>query len=66
MMLKGAKVFRKTRIIIGEPIYLDEYYDKKIGEQEIKELDEKLRNKMLLLQDELFKITEKGRRKKKK
>lgn len=66
MMLKGAKAFRKTHIIIGEPIYLDEYYDKKIGESEVKELDEKLRSEMLLLHDELFKITEKGKHKKRK
>lgn len=58
MMLKKAKAFRKTRIIIGEPIYLDEFYGKKLGEKEIAELDAIVTDAMLSLQDKLNEIIE--------
>ena len=64
MMLKKAKVFRKTRLIIGKPIYLEGYYDKKLGEKEIAELDEIVTNAMLSEQDKLARIIEERKLKK--
>ena len=56
MMLKKAKPFRKTRIIVGEPFYLEEYYGKKLGDKEIAELDGIITESMLSLQDKLAEI----------
>lgn len=53
MMQKKARLFRKTRIIVGKPINLDEYYDKKLGVDEINDLGTLVRNKMIEIQTEL-------------
>lgn len=53
MMQKKARLFRKTRIIVGKPINLDEYYDKKLGVDEINVLGTLVRNKMIEIQTEL-------------
>lgn len=60
MMLKKAKLFRKTRIIVGKPIYLDEYYDKKLSVDEINDLGTLVRNKMIEIQTELNTILNGG------
>ena len=53
MMQKKARLFRKTRIIVGKPINLDEYYDKKLCIDEINDLGTLVRNKMIEIQTEL-------------
>ena len=60
MMLKKARLFRKTRIIVGKPIYLDEYYDKKLSVDEINDLGTLVRNKMIEIQTELNTILNGG------
>ncbi len=48
LMLSGkAKLFKRTHLIVGKPFEFDEYYDKKITEENLKKMDEILRNKML-------------------
>lgn len=44
---KKPKYFRCTHILIGEPIELTEYYDRKLSEEEVIGVDEMLRGKML-------------------
>ena len=56
MMLKKAKIFSKTKIIVGEPIFFDEYYDKKLSNDEINELGILIREKMIKCQKELAEI----------
>ena len=59
MMLKKAKMFSKTKIIIGKPFELSEYYGKKISEEDIDALDQIVREKMIEQQNELKQITAK-------
>lgn len=56
MMLKKSKIFRKTKIIIGKPFELEEYYGKKLTEQDIAEMDKIVREKMIEQQDILKNI----------
>ena len=62
MMLKKAKIFRKTRIIIGKPFEFSEYYGKKLSEEDIANLDQMLREKMIEQQDILKQIVAKGKK----
>lgn len=59
MMLKKAKIFRKTHLIIGKPFELSDYYGKKLTEEDMVELAEIVRSKMIeqqnLLKDKLAK-----------
>mgnify|MGYP001638881507 CR=1 FL=1 len=47
MIYKKPKPFRLNHILIGEPFELSEYYDRKLTEEDIREADEKLRNRLL-------------------
>ncbi len=47
MMYKKPRFFRCTHILIGDPIELTEYYDRKLTEADFTEADEKLRDCML-------------------
>ncbi len=61
MMLKKAKAFRKTKIIIGKPFELTEFYGKKLTDQDISEMDKIIREKMIEQQELLEKMTKKGK-----
>lgn len=41
------RFFRCTHILMGEPFELSEYYDRKLSEEEIKEVDDALRDHMI-------------------
>ena len=47
VMYKKPRLFRCTHVLIGEPIELTEYYDRKLSEEELAEVDNKLRDFML-------------------
>ena len=47
VMYKKPKFFRCTHILIGEPFELSEYYDKKLTDEELKQADSILHNRML-------------------
>lgn len=47
VMYKKPRLFRCTHVLIGEPIELTDYYDRKISEEELAEVDNKLRDFML-------------------
>lgn len=54
MMLSGkAKLFRKTKLIIGKPFELAEFYDKKLSENDLNEMSAILREKMLETQSKI-------------
>ena len=59
MMLKKAKIFRKTKIIIGKPFELTEYYGKKLSTEDIYCLDQIVRKKMIEQQDILKELSSK-------
>ena len=59
MMLKKAKIFRKTKIIIGKPFELTEYYGKKLSTEDIDCLDQIVRKKMIEQQDILKELSSK-------
>ncbi len=63
MMLKKAKIFRKTIMVIGKPIYLDEYYDKKLSDNELDELNQIVRENMIKQQQSMSDIIAKKRNK---
>lgn len=52
MIYKKPRFFRRTHILVGEPLELSEYYDRKPTEEEYVEADEKLRRVMLKLREE--------------
>lgn len=56
---RKAKIFRRTNMIIGKPFELDEFYDKKLTEQDIDALANKIRDKILNAKTELKQITKK-------
>lgn len=62
MMLKKAKMFSKTRIIIGKPFELSDYYGKKLSEEDIAYLDQIVREKMIEQQDILKQLVAKGKK----
>lgn len=64
MMLKKAKIFRKTHIIIGKPFELTEYYGKKLTDEDMKNLAEIVRSKMIGQQELLKNSLLKGKKKK--
>lgn len=59
MMLKKSKIFRKTKIIIGKPFELEEFYGKKLTEQNIAEMDKIVSEKMIEQQEILENMTKK-------
>ena len=57
MMLNGkAKPFRKTHLIIGKPFELNSFYDKKLSDSDMKEMEQIVRDKMIEQQNNLFNI----------
>lgn len=47
MFLKKGKIFRRARLIIGKPFFLDDFYGKKLDEEEVEKLDKFVREKMI-------------------
>lgn len=47
VMYQKPRYFKMAHILVGEPIELTEYYDRKLTEQDYVEADEKIRNLML-------------------
>ena len=52
-ILKKAKFLRKNYLLVGEPIYFEEFYGKKLTEEDIKKMDEILAESMRNLHKEL-------------
>ena len=52
VIYKKPKYFRRTDILIGDPIELTEYYDKKLSEEEMGQVDEQLRQHMIAMREE--------------
>lgn len=53
---RKAKAFRRTKIILGEPFELTEFYDKKIQKEDVELIDKILREKMVQEQEKLYAI----------
>ena len=64
VIYKKPKFFRCTDILIGEPIELSEYYDKKLSEEELKEVDEYLRQHMIQMREAHTKYLEEKKKSK--
>ena len=58
------KFFRCTHVLIGDPIELSEYYGKKLSEEELSQVDEFLRNRMIEMKREHTKYLENKKNKK--
>lgn len=52
-MLKKPKMFRRNYLIAGEPVSLEQFYDKKPGPEVLAEANKIITSKMQNLQDEL-------------
>ena len=46
------KFFRMTHVLIGDPVELTEYYDRKLSEEELAQADEKLRQIMIKMRSD--------------
>ena len=64
MMLKKPKLFCKTKVIVGEPFELSEFYDLKLASEVIKSIDDKITCKMNEQYLNLLKLTQKNKREK--
>lgn len=58
---KKARIFRRTNVLIGKPLYLDEYYGRRLDSELHDEINEKIRKSMLETQRELCEMTKKKR-----
>lgn len=65
MINKKSRIFRRAHILIGEPFELTEFYDKKIDEQVINDMDRIIKEKMIAVQNDLFKLLEDKKKKRK-
>lgn len=52
VIYKKPRLFRCTHVLMGDPIDLSEYYDRKLTDEEIVQADEKIREAMLSLKRE--------------
>ncbi len=59
MILKKSKLFRKTKILVGKPFELSEFYDKKLTDQDISVMDGIIRDKMIAEQNKLKELVAK-------
>lgn len=64
VIYKKPKLFRRTDILIGEPLELTDYYGKKLTEEELGEVDEFLRSHMLEMRRKHTEFLESKKRKK--
>ena len=60
MLVKKPKIFRKTNIIFGKPFYLDEFYNKKITEEDLKRIEQITADKMNEARNELKNLLDKN------
>ncbi len=47
MLLKKPRIFTKTKIIVGKPFELSDYYDKKLLDTDVEAMDDIVREKMI-------------------
>ena len=64
VMYKKPHLFRCTHILIGEPFELSEYYDRKITDEELNEVDISLRERMVNMIKEHTEFLARKKRKK--
>ena len=66
VQVKKIRIFRKARVLIGEPIEFTEYYDKRLTEEDIKKCDAMLRDKLYEMYMQLKEMLSKKKKGKKK
>ena len=59
MIYKKSKIFRKTYLMIGKPFELQEFYDKRLTDEDYKEMNRIIVEKLKEVQKELIKTVEK-------
>ena len=59
MFLSKPKIFRKTKLIVGEPFELTEFYDKKLTSEDIQQIDDIIKEKMIEQREKLKKLVSK-------
>ena len=64
VQIKKIRIFRRSHVLIGEPLEFTEYYDKRLTEEDVKKCDDVLRDKLSDMYDELTEILSKKRGKK--
>jgi len=62
MFLKKGKIFKREKLIIGKPFTLDEFYDKKLSDEDIKKMEEIVRLKMIEQHDLLKEMSRKRKK----
>lgn len=65
IQIKKIKFLRCSHVLYGEPIEFDEYYDKRLTDEDIKRCDDILREKMLELYNNLSEMFVKKKKRKK-
>lgn len=65
MFSEKGKIFKTLRLIIGKPFTLDEFYDKKLNDEEFQKMNDIVRQKMIDEQNRLVQIIKTKKSKKK-
>lgn len=66
VQVKKIRIFRKSHVLIGEPMEFTEYYDKRLTEEDIKKCDDILRDKLYEMYIQLGEMLNKKKKGKKK
>ncbi len=66
MCLHKTRLFRRTKIIVGDPIDLSEFYDRKMSADDYEAAENLIREKMLATKHEYAEMLKKGRGQKRK
>lgn len=63
MMSEKGRAFKKVRVMVGKPFYLSDYFGKKTTDEDMKNAEKIVREKMVETQKELFETIGKKRKK---
>ena len=61
MLLRKPRIFRRTKIIVGKPFELAEYYGKKLSSEDIEKIDLIIKEKMIEEHETLKKMVNKNK-----
>ena len=65
MFYNRARIFKRVKIIVGKPFYLEEFYGKKLQKEDLDKVDEIIREKMIETRNNLVEIVQSKKKKSK-
>ena len=65
VLCSRPRIFKRIHVVFGEPMSLEEYYDRRLTQEELAEADAKIEARMYAIRKEHFAFLEEKKRKKK-